>query len=254
MFPPLSRRLGQSASLTLAEDPEVNPRVQTDKRRRHRAVCAKRAPHLAPFRTGLSALTETFDPALTSSTGNLWGGGVFNFLYLPPGQSGTIELRHLPYGRSWDSVSGTQYVDDWNCTGLTDIHIVTGRARKDVPVWRRWRKRPRPRRSFTPEFKADIVERCLVGDRSVNQVAEDFDLTETAIREWVRQAEMMPALGRYRHRTEGHDAREVRLRVPDRTLSFSRQPPSSTSLGCSVDLVTRRLSALWTVETLTSKL
>jgi transposase len=51
------------------------------------------------------------------------------------------------------------------------------------------RKKPRPRRSFTPEFKADIVERCRVGDRTVGQVAKDFDLTETAVREWVKQAE-----------------------------------------------------------------
>ena len=51
------------------------------------------------------------------------------------------------------------------------------------------RKKPRPRRSFTPEFKAEIVELCQRGDRSVGQVARDFDLTETAVREWVRQAE-----------------------------------------------------------------
>jgi transposase len=48
----------------------------------------------------------------------------------------------------------------------------------------------RPRRSFTPAFKADIVERCRRGDRSIGQVAKDFDLTETAVREWVRQAEV----------------------------------------------------------------
>jgi len=51
------------------------------------------------------------------------------------------------------------------------------------------RNKPRPRRSFTPEFKADIVERCRRGDRTIGQVARDFDLTETAVREWVRQAE-----------------------------------------------------------------
>ena len=51
------------------------------------------------------------------------------------------------------------------------------------------RKRPRPRRSFTPEFKAEIVELCQRGDRSVGQVARDFDLTETAVREWLKQAE-----------------------------------------------------------------
>jgi transposase len=50
-------------------------------------------------------------------------------------------------------------------------------------------KKPRRRRSFTPEFKAEIVELCQRGDRSVGQVARDFDLTETAVREWVKQAE-----------------------------------------------------------------
>jgi transposase len=47
-------------------------------------------------------------------------------------------------------------------------------------------KKPRPRRSFTPEFKADIVGLCQQGDESVGQVAGDFDLTETAERAWVR--------------------------------------------------------------------
>ena len=52
------------------------------------------------------------------------------------------------------------------------------------------RKKPRARRAFTEEFKADIVERCLKGDRSVTQVAHDFDLTVSAVHGWVRQAEI----------------------------------------------------------------
>jgi transposase len=48
---------------------------------------------------------------------------------------------------------------------------------------------PASSRAFTPEFKAEIVELCQRGDRSVVQVARDFDLTETAVREWVKQAE-----------------------------------------------------------------
>ncbi|GAA3035898.1 hypothetical protein GCM10020229_71240 [Kitasatospora albolonga] len=51
------------------------------------------------------------------------------------------------------------------------------------------KKKPRPRRSFTPEFKAEIVGLCRQGDRSVGQVAKDFDLTETAVRAWVNQAQ-----------------------------------------------------------------
>ncbi|WP_162870151.1 transposase [Kitasatospora cineracea] len=52
------------------------------------------------------------------------------------------------------------------------------------------KKKPRPRCSFTPEFKAGIVELCRRGDRSVGQVAKDFDVTETAVRLWVNQAEV----------------------------------------------------------------
>ena len=52
------------------------------------------------------------------------------------------------------------------------------------------RKRPRPRRSFTPEFKDEIVELCRQGERSIGQVAKDFDLGETAVRNWVHQAEI----------------------------------------------------------------
>ena len=37
--------------------------------------------------------------------------------------------------------------------------------------------------TFTPEFKAEAVRLCKVGDRSVAQVAKDLDLTETALRE-----------------------------------------------------------------------
>jgi transposase-like protein len=41
---------------------------------------------------------------------------------------------------------------------------------------------PRRRRSFTPEFKAEIVSLGQQGDRSVGQVAKNFDLTDTAVR------------------------------------------------------------------------
>jgi transposase len=51
-------------------------------------------------------------------------------------------------------------------------------------------KKQRPRRSFAREFKAEIVELCQRGDRSIGQVARDFDLTETNVRTWVKQAEI----------------------------------------------------------------
>jgi transposase-like protein len=46
----------------------------------------------------------------------------------------------------------------------------------------------RKRRKFTAEFKADAVRLCTSGGRTVSQVATDLDLTETALREWVKRA------------------------------------------------------------------
>jgi transposase len=52
------------------------------------------------------------------------------------------------------------------------------------------KKKPRPRRSFTPEFKAEIVELCRRGDRSVGEVAKDIDQNQNPGRGWVKQAEV----------------------------------------------------------------
>ena len=46
----------------------------------------------------------------------------------------------------------------------------------------------RERRSFSPEFKADAVKLVRSG-KTVSQVARELDLTQTALREWVRRAE-----------------------------------------------------------------
>ena len=48
--------------------------------------------------------------------------------------------------------------------------------------------RRRPRRSFTPEFKAEVVALVRQGDRTVPAVCRELDLSETAVRHWVAQA------------------------------------------------------------------
>jgi transposase len=80
------------------------------------------------------------------------------------------------------------------------------------------RKKPRPRRSFTVEFKAEIVELCQRGDRSVGQIAKDFDLTETAVRQWVAQAERDTGI-RADGLTGDERAELTRLRRENRRLS-----------------------------------
>ena len=48
----------------------------------------------------------------------------------------------------------------------------------------------RQRRTFTPEFKAEAVRLCKVGDRSITRVATDLNLDPTTLREWVHRADI----------------------------------------------------------------
>jgi transposase len=96
------------------------------------------------------------------------------------------------------------------------------------------RKKSRPRRSFTPEFKAEIVERCQAGDRSIGQVARDFDLTETAVRKWVEQARI--------------DAGEIDGLTTEERQELSRLRRENQRLQADVDLL-KRATAFFAKET-----
>ena len=49
-------------------------------------------------------------------------------------------------------------------------------------------RRPRPRRSYTAEFKDGAIRLVLDEGKTVAQVARDLDLTESALGAWVKQA------------------------------------------------------------------
>ena len=50
------------------------------------------------------------------------------------------------------------------------------------------KKKRRPRRSFTEEFKASAVRLVLDQGKSVAAAARDLDLTASALQHWVNQA------------------------------------------------------------------
>jgi transposase len=52
------------------------------------------------------------------------------------------------------------------------------------------RKSPRPCRSFTPEFKAEVIALVHHGGKTVGTAARELDLIETAVRARVKQAEL----------------------------------------------------------------
>ena len=57
-------------------------------------------------------------------------------------------------------------------------------------------KKRKKRRSFTPEYRAEVVRLVAAGDRTVGQVARDLELTETSVRAWVRQSDIDNGTGR----------------------------------------------------------
>jgi transposase len=83
-------------------------------------------------------------------------------------------------------------------------------------------KRKRQRRSFTPEFKAEAVRVVQQSGKSVAMVARELDLTETALRCWVQQAEVDAGRGRDGVLTTDERTELVQLRREVRTLRMER--------------------------------
>ncbi len=80
----------------------------------------------------------------------------------------------------------------------------------------------RKRRAFTPEFKAETVRLIRESGKSIGAVARELDLTETAVRDCVRQAAVDAGRGRPGAlRTEEREEL-ARLRREVRTLRMER--------------------------------
>ena len=80
----------------------------------------------------------------------------------------------------------------------------------------------RKRRAFTKEFKAETVRLVRDSGKSVGAIARELDLTETALREWVRQAEVDAGRGRPGALTTEEREELARLRREVRTLRMER--------------------------------
>jgi transposase len=123
----------------------------------------------------------------------------------------------------------------------------------------------RPRRFFPPEYKAEVVELICTTGKTVGQVARELDLTETAVREWVKRADL--DAGR---RTDGlttaerDELRRLRREVRDlgeeqeilrKAAVFFASMPASASRATSrpvgraggLGLADHGLGALWQV-------
>jgi transposase len=76
----------------------------------------------------------------------------------------------------------------------------------------------RKRRAFTKEFKAEAVRGVQASGKTVGAVARELDLTETALREWGRQAAIDAGRGQPEALTTDERAELAQLRREVRTL------------------------------------
>ena len=81
----------------------------------------------------------------------------------------------------------------------------------------------RTRRTFTKEYKAEVVTLIRQGNKSIGAVCRDLGLPETAVRRWVKQSDVDLGKGAPGALTtaEREELSELRKRV--KTLEMERE-------------------------------
>jgi transposase len=81
----------------------------------------------------------------------------------------------------------------------------------------------RARRKFSAEYKAEVVELCRTSGKSIGRIAKEMELTETCVREWVRQAEVDAGRGPAGALTTAEREELSKLRRENQTLRMERE-------------------------------
>jgi transposase-like protein len=80
----------------------------------------------------------------------------------------------------------------------------------------------RTRRAFTKEYKAEVVRLVKTSGKSIGQMAKQLDLTETAVRAWVKQAAIDEKRDPLGPLTSEERAEATRLRRELKTVTMER--------------------------------
>jgi transposase-like protein len=81
----------------------------------------------------------------------------------------------------------------------------------------------RERRAFTKAYKAEVVELVRKSGKSIGAIAKELDLTETAVRAWVRQAEVDAGRGPAGALTTEEREELTRLRRENQRLRMEKE-------------------------------
>jgi transposase len=102
----------------------------------------------------------------------------------------------------------------------------------------------RKRRSFTPKFRAEAVRLVREGSKNLPQVAKDLDLTESALRNQVREADGAEGKNPAAGALTGAEREElVRLRKENRQLTMERDFLKNSSRPVPHRLLRKKLGA-----------
>ncbi len=81
----------------------------------------------------------------------------------------------------------------------------------------------RKRRKFTSEYKAETVRLVAESGKTIGEVARDLDLTESSLRNWVKQSEIDAGRGPAGALTSEEREEFRRLRRENRHLRMERE-------------------------------
>jgi len=114
----------------------------------------------------------------------------------------------------------------------------------------------RKRRGFTDEYKAEVVELIRKSRKGIRAISRELDLTETAVRRWVKQAEIDSGVGPTGALTTAEREELAKLRKRVKTLEMEREILRKATLSIVAlplsrrpwqpFLIERRCSRNWT--------
>lgn len=81
----------------------------------------------------------------------------------------------------------------------------------------------RKRRNFTPEYKAEVVRLARTSGKNANQIGRELDLKATAVRDWIKQADVDAGNAPNGELTTAEREELARLRRQVRTLEMERE-------------------------------
>ena len=85
------------------------------------------------------------------------------------------------------------------------------------------RKTRRERRTYDDDFKQQVLELVRSGEKSVSEICNDLDLTDSAVRNWIKKDQISNGVMTQNSLTETDQQELARLRAEIKQLKMERE-------------------------------